>query len=296
MAQTVVGFFDDASDARKAVEQLVSNGFDRDQIDISEQSGNVSGTHDADHDRGSENGVTRFFKSLFGDDNDDADRYATVGSRSTIVSVLAQSGEEAERAADLLDDNGAINVNERASSYGYTGNARSTEEEFRGVSSDRETSIPRIEENLEVGKREVETGGVRVRSRIVERPVEEHIRLRQEHVHVERNPVNRPVSESDLNNLQDRDIELTERSEVPVVNKEARVTEEIRISKDVDTRDETIRENLRHTDIDIERTGSENDLTGRSQSDTDITGGYNSGRLGNDLDDDDLNRDKNSRF
>ena len=46
--------------------------------------------------------------------------------------------------------------------------------------------------------------------------------------------------------------EMRERSEVPVVNKEARVVEEIRLSKDVDEREETIRENVRHTEVDID--------------------------------------------
>lgn len=275
MAQTVIGFFDDASEARRAVDQLVSNGFDRNSIDISERSGDSSAS-DVSSSHENESGISRFFKSLFGDNDDDANRYSTVGHRSTIVSVLAQSADEAERAADLLDDYGAINVNERASEYGYAANTRSTESDFRDVSStgdvsrtgnEREASIPRVEESLEVGKREVETGGVRVRSRIVERPVEEHVRLRQEHVHVERNPVNRPIGDGDLDRLQDQTIELTERSEVPVVNKEARVTEEIRISKDVDTRDETIRDTVRNTEVDIENLGSRNDVTGSSDND-----------------------------
>jgi hypothetical protein len=125
MAQTVVGFFDDAQDARRAVEQLVSNGFDRSRIDVS--SGNSStgmGTASTSTDRGgdSENGITRFFKNLFGDNDDEADRYSRVGmSSNSIVTVHAQSADEAERAADLLDDYGAINVNERASQYGTSG-------------------------------------------------------------------------------------------------------------------------------------------------------------------------------
>ncbi|PIQ21175.1 MAG: hypothetical protein COW65_10720, partial [Cytophagales bacterium CG18_big_fil_WC_8_21_14_2_50_42_9] len=90
-----------------------------------------------------------------------------------------------------------------------------------------EKAIPVIEENLQVGKREVETGGARISSRIVEQPIEENITLREEHVQVERNPVNRPVSDADLNNFREGEIELTEHAEVPVVNKEARVVEEI---------------------------------------------------------------------
>lgn len=246
MAKTVVGFFDDATDAQRAVERLQSSGISREYVDVAR--GETSTTN-VSNDRNEESGITRFFKSLFGDDSDDADRYSKVGQNSTVVTVHAQSDDEAERAADLLDECGAIDVDERSSKYGYT----SASSPDMSSSGRQETSIPNIKENLEVGKREVERGGVRVRSRIVERPVEESVRLREEHVNVERTAVNRPVTDADLNKLQDRDIEMTERAEVPVVNKEARVVEEVRISKDVDEREETIRDTVRDTEIDVDK-------------------------------------------
>ncbi len=269
MGQTVVGFFDNATEAQRAVQQLQSSGISHDRIDVSSGNagtGNVS--HSTDRDRDKEDGITRFFRNLFGGDDDDADRYSSVASRSnSIVTVHAQSEEEAERAADILDDCGAVDVDERAAQYGYT-NTRSGEGvgERTGVRGDRDTTIERMEENLEVGKRSVETGRVRVRSRIVERPVEEHVRLREENVHVERNPVDRPVSGDALSNFKEGEIELTERAEVPVVNKEARVVEEIRVSKDVTERDETIRDNVRHTEVDVDNTGRDN----TNRRDTDI--------------------------
>lgn len=114
-------------------------------------------------------------------------------------------------------------------------------------------SIPVIEENLEVGKREVETGGVRVTSNIVERPVEETINLKQEHVHVERTPVDRPVSSSDLDTFKEGEIELTEHAEVPVVSKEARVVEEVNVNKSVEETEATIRDTVRNTEVETER-------------------------------------------
>jgi stress response protein YsnF len=113
--------------------------------------------------------------------------------------------------------------------------------------------LPVIEENLEVGKQEVETGGARITSRIVERPVEERLNLREEHVNVERTPVNRPVDATDGGVFQEQEFELTEHAEVPVVNKEARVVEEVSLNKEVEEREETIRETLRNTEVDAER-------------------------------------------
>jgi len=289
MAQTVVGFFDEVAQAQRAVEKLVDNGIDRSRIDVS--SGTDQGTTTTSGTRSSsehENGITRFFKNLFGDDNDEADRYSRVGMRSnSIVTVHAQSSDEAERAADLLDDYGAINVNERASGYETTSDsvdydrnrtsdadrnlAYSDTDTRRGDisdTSDSDTTINRIEESMEVGKRTEERGGVRVRSRIVEKPVEENIRLREERVNVERNPVDRPADRDELANFQERDIELTERAEVPVVNKEARVVEEIRVSKEVEEREETIRDTVRSTDVEVENL-SGNDTGSTTNRDTD---------------------------
>lgn len=292
MANTVVGIFDGAREAENAVEKLVSSGISRNNIDITSgatgsDSSYVSNersdssdskiigdrrvvdedgeTRTVDAKGRNTNRITDFFNSLFGHDSDDAKRHTTVGSNShSIVTVHAQNGEEAETAASILDDCGAVDVDERATQYGY---------ERTSGNRENETSIPRVQENLEVGKRSVETGGVRVRSRIVERPVEENIRLREENVRVDREPVDRPVSSSDMDNFQEREIELTERSEVPVVNKEARVVEEVRVSKEVNERNETVRDNVRETKVDVENIDSErnrNTNTENRSTDSDL--------------------------
>ncbi len=64
--------------------------------------------------------------------------------------------------------------------------------------NENETSIPVINEEIQVNKREVETGAIRLRSRIVEKEVSEDLKLREETVNVERNPVDRPASNSDF--------------------------------------------------------------------------------------------------
>jgi uncharacterized protein (TIGR02271 family) len=114
-------------------------------------------------------------------------------------------------------------------------------------------NIPIIKEDLNVGKKEVETGGANIRTRIVERPVEEHIKLREEHVDVERRPVDRPATDADMANVKEGEINITERAEEAVVDKEARVVEEINIHKEVEERDETIRDTVRNTEVDIDK-------------------------------------------
>lgn len=123
-----------------------------------------------------------------------------------------------------------------------------------------------VEENLEVGKREVETGGARISSRIVERPAEERVKLREEHVEVNRSPVDRPADSADLKNYENRTIEEHETSEVPVVNKEARVVEEVSLEKDVDTREEVVKDTVRKTEVDVDH------LEGDSNRNKGVTG------------------------
>jgi stress response protein YsnF len=259
MGQTVVGLFENEMDAQTAVQELQNLGISREHVDVSRGS---KESFNASSDKENENGITRFFKNLFGSDNDDADRYSEVSSKGySIVTVHAQSAEQAEEAADILDDCGAVDVDEKASQYGVssrTGNMGNRQD----IGDEKDTTINRMEETLDVGKRTEERGGVRVRSRIVEKPVEEHVRLREENVNVERTNVNRDVADMDKGQFRDQDIELTERSEVPIVNKKARVVEEIKISKDVTERDETINDSVRHTEVDIDKLDSKNKIRG----------------------------------
>lgn len=310
---TVVGVFDNASEAQQAVEALVSDGFSRSSIDMSatqsdsttsttgggdyvqDRNRNTSGTYaeevvDDTKDVGS--GIGNFFSSLFGG-GDDADRYSRVGDRSSIVTVHAQSEDEAERAADILDDNGAVDVNERDEQYnggmstgagmtgmgmvgtGMVGNTMDTTNRMTDntmdttnrMTTDGDQTIKVVEENLQVGKREEETGGVRVRSRIVEHPVEESLRLREERVTVQRNPVNRPATDADLTTFKEGQIEMRETAERAVVSKTANVVEEVSIGKEVTEHDEIVRDTVRKTEADVENLNSNDQQVRTERSD-----------------------------
>lgn len=125
-----------------------------------------------------------------------------------------------------------------------------------GRTGDRDV-IPVVEEQLRVGKRETDRGRVRVRSYVVETPVTEQVSLREEHVHVERRPVDRPLTDAD-DAFRERTIEAVEHSEEAVVSKEARVVEEITVNKEVDQRQETVHDTVRRQEVEVEddRTGT----------------------------------------
>jgi len=131
-----------------------------------------------------------------------------------------------------------------------------------GIEAGESKKIPVIQEEMQVGKREVETGGVRLKSRIFDRPVEENLRLRKERVSVERNPANRIATEADFNAFKEGTIETTETAEVPVVSKESRVVEEVNLRKEVEEKDEKIRGSVRRQDVEVESKKRDREFTG----------------------------------
>ena len=279
MAKTIVGLFDEYREAQRAVVELVESGISREDIGVTSrdyQSYEGTERSDVSHrdDEGVGDKISNFFSRLFGDDDEYASHYSeAVGRGGTVVTVDCESEETADRAEAILNRFGG-DVDERGESY-RQGAYAGTDHAGTGrtdLEAGGEARIPVIEEELRVGKREVEGGGVRVRTRVVERPVEEAVRLREERVNVERRPVNRPVSEADLSAFREGTFELRERSEEAVVDKKARVVEEVAINKEVGERTETVRDTVRKTDVDVEETGGKKvrRATAAGSLDTDI--------------------------
>lgn len=250
MTHTVVGLFETKDAARDAMQELTNAGFVKESVDLSNRSqvvADVPSTTDGDGDV--LDSISNFFGSLFGEEGAEYDNYMTAAQEANaILTVMADSNERAEKAAEILDNHGAIDVEEKANEYRQT--------HARTEGSD-EVNIPIVEENIEVGKKTVETGGVRVRSRVIEKPVEETVRLREEHVVINRNPVNRAATEADIDNFQEGDIEITEKAEKAVVGKSARVVEEVSIGKTVEEQDKTVSDSVRRTEVEVEEVATD---------------------------------------
>jgi uncharacterized protein (TIGR02271 family) len=118
------------------------------------------------------------------------------------------------------------------------------------------STFPVVEESLKVGKREVQRGGVRVYQRTEEKPVEESVQLRQEHVNVERHQVDQPADASTMAAFKEGSVELREMAEEPVVSKTARVVEEVVVGKDVTQETANIKDTVRRTDVEVEQLGA----------------------------------------
>src|SRR6476659_8941676 len=115
MSQTVVGIFNNANEARNAVDQLINDGFDERNVDYVRGSESEAYTRNEIRND-NESGIARFFKNLFGDDDESA-RYSRAAKRGCIVTVHAGSIEEARRASELLDEYGAVDIDEKDHDY-----------------------------------------------------------------------------------------------------------------------------------------------------------------------------------
>jgi len=298
--RTLTAMYDDRSAAEAARDRLVALGVPSGGITVrGTGAGTTTTPAPAEEDKG-------FWASLADLFAPEEDRHAYAeGLRrgGHLLSARVPEGLE-DRAIDLLETSGAVDVDERAEGWrqggwtghragaagvsgsaataGVTSTARAggaagtagygsstgtaatgtvaaggaaTVLGLAGTSATRDVAeggvVERAEEQLRVGKREVGRGTVRVRSYVVERPVEEQVNLRQERVEIERRPVDRPVEPGDAV-FREKVIEASERGEEAVVSKQARVVEEVGIRKDVETRTETVRDTVRRQEVEVE--------------------------------------------
>ena len=354
----VTAFFDSRSDAEDAIERLADAGVPRDSIRFMPGDERDPPDDAGDAARAEPRGLWDSLGGLFLPD-EDRGTYAEGLRRGGYLISVHVSDEQYERVLDILDDEGTIDIDERAASWrseGWTGSstadvlsgstanlttgdtrttsgtsggsstgtgttvetagtsggvgaigtgtatgtANSFSDDMAATDPASATSVPQVsggsrsadlatdtstrlgrdvevagsretglagteaslsesgdqvipvaQEQLRVGKRDVSHGRVRIRSYVVETPVEEQVTLREERVAVERRPVDRALGDAEQA-FQERTIEAEERGEEAVVSKEARVVEEVVVRKDVEQRTETVSDTVRRTEVDVE--------------------------------------------
>jgi uncharacterized protein (TIGR02271 family) len=296
MAKTLVGLYDSLTDAERVVQDLVESGFSRSDIRIAAP--HVESRRGDTAYVGewiSVNGESAVIDTLtdLGVPTDEASSYAEGVRRGGALVILETSDDWADRGLEIMDRMQPVNIEDRVTLWrqeGWTGygatsaaaaaaapttrtpsTTTTTHTEVRPernpndrrMKDDKDVAIPVVQEELSVGKREVQRGRIRIHTRVKEMPVEETVRLREETVRVERRPVDRPATAAELKTTAGETIELTETAEEAVVSKRARVVEEVVVHKDVEEHTETVRDTVRRTDVDIDRDAGEHRHTGR---------------------------------
>lgn len=276
-ARTLTAFFDSQADAEEAVARLRALGLGDTSVRMT-GGGEYEGRAYSDTDRGFWDSISDFFFPA-----EDQATYAEGLRRGGyLVTVSSIPESQYDQVLDILDDEGSVDIDERAESWrsegwsgasGVTGGvadasdigslSESTREACSGATSSMASDasrtselgddevIPVVQEQLRVGKRDVNLGRVRVRSYVVEQPVKEDVTLREERVEIERRPVDRALGATDAA-FTDRTIEAEERAEEVVVSKDARVVEEIALRRQAEERTETVSDTVRRTEVEVE--------------------------------------------
>jgi stress response protein YsnF len=295
MSRTVTALYDTRQEAEAARQRLAS-ALDVERVKIIDQN---SG------DGGGGGSLRSLYLS-----NDDRHAYGEGLRRGGfLLCAEVESGEDHDRIIQLLEESSSVDLEERQQGWQKEGWAPFSGQSAGGTAGGAQSAmgggatgsanvieeqrIPIVEEELRVGKREVTRGGARVRSYVREIPVEEQVTLREEHVSVERRPVQQQQQglQSTQNSedlLQDREIEMRETSEEAVVQKVANVREELVVRKTAEEHVEKISDTVRHTEVDVEEGAGGN-------GDRSAFGSFGSGEgrtTGSDSDKADFERDR----
>ena len=195
MNSVLVGMFDSQTAASQAKAKLMSAGFSANAVTMTGGSESTSSTPASTASTSSdeqEGPIGRFFDRLFGggsQGDDELDRanytntYKEAFKRGSYgVSVTTTSETEMDKAEQVLNECGAVDIDEQANSWrkeGWTGAALGGTSAISGATTNLEAGATRklqeVEEELKVGKRAVAKGGVRIFSRMTEVPVSETV-------------------------------------------------------------------------------------------------------------------------
>ena len=220
MATTVIGTIENPKIAQNLINELVKSGLERQDVEVLD---------------GPEKEIVATIVER-GFDEDDARGYAkAVRSGKTLVAARTPEGK-AERAVAIMER------------YETSGGESSKEQG---------ETVQEIEEELTVGKRKAATGGVRVTTNVSETPVEKTVTLREEKVAAERQPADRELSPEEAEAaFQDKTVEVLATSEEAKVSKQARVVGEVAVGKSVEEREETVKDTVRRTEVEVEQVGA----------------------------------------
>jgi stress response protein YsnF len=220
MATSVISVFDDQKIAGKVVEALRSEGFKDRDIQVLEGEGDELMSEIAEHGFGKE----------------DARGFAEAADEGKILVAARVPEDKLDRAVAIMERF------EAASGEG------------RPAASGSEETVQVVEEEVSVGKRKVANGGVRVTSSVSERPVKETVQLREEHVEAERRSADRKLSADEAEAaFKEKTVEMMGTSEEAEIRKEARVVGEVSLSKETKERQQTVRDTVRRTDVEVEK-------------------------------------------
>lgn len=245
MSKTIVGLFPNTAAAQEVKKILISNDYSASDIKIvAADHDDVSSTSTPGAGIGEK--ISGFFHGLSGGDQQTHSQYASGVNEGGALLTVKTDDEDAEEMVALMKQYGARDI--EGSIGGSTGYANQGAREVTG-----QTAIPIVAEEMVVGKREVDRGGVRVYSHVVETPVQAQVDLHEERVNVTRRAVDRQATAADFEVGNRSTFELRASGEEAVVGKTSRVVEEVLVGKQGSNRTETVSDSVRRTEVEVEQ-------------------------------------------
>ncbi|NYZ11446.1 YsnF/AvaK domain-containing protein [Azospirillum sp. RWY-5-1] len=231
MSTIVVGLYKEPRAAKKAFQALVAAGCQEKDLETFDGTGNA--------DKAAEQLVAHGFA------RDVAERYGAAVKQGHTLVAADIADKDADAAEAIFDEAGAVELPESGKRPQKAADGKAVEEE----------TVPVVEESVAIGKRRVSKGGLRVTTEVTETPVSETVRLHEEQVDVERRKTDRSLGQQEAQAaFEERTVEMTATSETPEVTKEARVVEEVVLSKNATERDQTVEAVARRTDVKVGKT------------------------------------------
>ena len=236
MTTCVVTAFDDQKTADRAIDALRKEGIEDREIKI------LKGNADKLMRELAERG--------FG--NDDARGFADAADQGKTLVAARVTDEKADQAIAIMERHEKSQDDDRQDADDDGGRKESGKgKERKGTG--REEAVEVVEEEFSVGKRKVANGGVQVTSSVSEQPVEETVSLREEHVEAKRRPADRALNDDEAETaFEEKTVEMMGTNEEVEVRKEARVVGEVLLTKKTKEREQTVRDTVRSTDVEVE--------------------------------------------
>jgi uncharacterized protein (TIGR02271 family) len=267
--ETIVAVFDTRAHAEAAVKALKAGGFANADISIFDEDRLASGKKAVA--AGEEGGL---WQRLFGDDvyEHEAAVYRQTVKRGGVVVSARVMDSEVAHAIAILDLHRPVDVHDRAVTSGIApaAHVETVEKKIDAVplAAVQQVAVsPKLaqahdgvlrlaEEQLEVGKKLVETGRTRVRRYVTEREASANVTLHDEHAEVLRKAISDPKYIAEID-WADGEIEIIETAEHALVNKTARIVEEVSLKKIGTDHVETVKDKIRRQQVEIQRVGSD---------------------------------------
>ncbi|MEI4269909.1 MAG: YsnF/AvaK domain-containing protein [Candidatus Dasytiphilus stammeri] len=249
--EKIVTLFDNFQHAQDAKRNLLKAGFKKHDISLINNDQLQGGANILVHRHD-------IWRRLLGQSltDQEAKIYGQAVKTGGVVLTLRTKEEDTPRAISILNTHPLVEMSNDTVSNCNNEDIIS-EKNHSHLSKDKKTAEEEVlelaEEKLEIGKKVVYEGSTRVRRFVTQKDVEVEIPLHEEHASILRRALksgNCPQSADNID-WSETVVEISDTHEQPVINKKAKVVEEVIVRKEGKDRVEKIRDTLRKQEIEV---------------------------------------------